>query len=63
MKPTSKDEANQAAERLAKELESPLGAQKLGDEAFKMVQEEAQRHRLRCLIDEGDNSGQSISRK
>ena len=31
---------NRAAERLAKVLESPLGAQKLGDEAYALVKQE-----------------------
>ncbi len=35
------DHENKAAERLAAELDSPLGAQRLGNDAFKMAQEEA----------------------
>ncbi len=31
---------NREAERLAQELESPLGAQKLGDEAYELVKKE-----------------------
>ncbi|MEM6406002.1 MAG: hypothetical protein AAF669_05370 [Pseudomonadota bacterium] len=31
---------NHAAERLVKEFESPLGAKKLGDEAYELVKQE-----------------------
>ena len=31
---------NREAEKLVKELESPLGAQKLGDEAYELVKRE-----------------------
>ncbi|MBL4868088.1 MAG: hypothetical protein JKY67_17115 [Pseudomonadales bacterium] len=31
---------NREAEKLAQELESPLGAQKLGDEAYELVKKE-----------------------
>ena len=40
-KPSLHENENRAAERLVKELESPLGAEKLGEEAFKVAQEEA----------------------
>ena len=35
------EEQIRAAERLTEELESPFGAEKLGEEAFKTVQEDA----------------------
>lgn len=35
------EHANREAELLTAELESPFGAQKLGDEAFKTAQEDA----------------------
>ena len=35
------EEQNRAAERLTEELESPFGAEKLGEEAFKTAQEDA----------------------
>ena len=39
-RPAPHEQENRAAERLAKELESPLGAQKLGDEAYELVKKE-----------------------
>jgi hypothetical protein len=39
-KPTPHEHENCAAERLTKELESPLGAQKLGDEAYMLVKQD-----------------------
>ena len=42
-KPTAHEHENRAAERLAQALESPLGAQKLGDEAYALVKQELPR--------------------
>ena len=39
--------ANRAAERLVKELESPLGAQKLGDEAYALVKQDRGKKSMR----------------
>lgn len=38
--PSPHELENREAEKLARELESPLGAQKLGDEAYEMVKQE-----------------------
>ena len=38
--PSAHEHENREAEKLARELESPLGAQKLGDEAYELVKQE-----------------------
>lgn len=38
---------NREAERLARELEMPLGAQKLGDEAYELVKKEIAEKRMK----------------
>lgn len=37
---TAHEHENREAERLARELEMPFGAQKLGDEAYELVKKE-----------------------
>jgi len=41
------EDENREAEKLAQELESPLGAQRLGDEAYELVKKEIEEKRMK----------------
>jgi hypothetical protein len=43
----SHEHENREAERFAQELEAPLGAQKLGDEAYELVKKELAKRGVR----------------